>query len=239
MLPNILDQCYMRRKHSVTVSIWFFSSWDVFESSTNHVQCVRLHKSFCIQTYPMMGVRIWVRSGPTTVTWCLTWCWCNLSAFVSGDGPHWSRCCREPLDKMLLSEDEWGEIAEHNSGFRPYMDTILQNDPNKYNKFIKDLYDKNMVDITFSPKDLIAPFFVKKKNGKLRLVLDCRGVNRRFHPPPPMALSAGSTWSQVSLPDGQQLSIAQVLTSVMARWSWFHMLTIWMWRERALIEFKK
>ena len=122
-----------------------------------------------------------------------------------------------PLDKMLLSEDEWGEIAEHNPGFRPYMDTILQNDPNKYNKFIKDLYDKNMVDITFSPKDLIAPFFVKKKNGKLRLVLDCRGVNRRFHPPPPMALSAGSTWSQVSLPDGQQLSIAQVLTSVMAR----------------------
>jgi len=56
---------------------------------------------------------------------------------------------------------------------------------------------------------LIAPFFVKKKNGKLRLVLDCRGVNRRFHPPPPMALSAGSTWSRVSLPDGQQLSIAQ------------------------------
>lgn len=110
---------------------------------------------------------------------------------------------------MLLSEDEWGEIAEHNSAFRPYMDTILQNDPNKYNKFIKDLYDKNMVDITFSPKDLIAPFFVKKKSGKLRLVLDCRGVNRRFHPPPPMALSAGSTWSQVSLPDGQQLSTAQ------------------------------
>ena len=114
-----------------------------------------------------------------------------------------------PLEKMLLSEDEWGHIAESNSGFRPYMDTILQKDPNRYNLFVKDLWAKNMVDFTASPKDLIAPFFVKKENGKLRLVLDCRGVNRRFHAPPPMALSAGSTWSQISLPEGQHLSIAQ------------------------------
>ena len=55
---------------------------------------------------------------------------------------------------------------------------------------------------------MIAPFFAKK-NNKLRLVLDCRGVNRRFLAPPPMVLSAGSTWSQVVLPDGQQLYVAQ------------------------------
>ena len=114
-----------------------------------------------------------------------------------------------PLESMLIPEDAWGEIAEKEAGFRPYMDTILQNDKQKYNQFIRDLFDKNMVDFTANPKDLIAPFFVKKKNHKLRLVLDCRGVNRRFHPPPPMALSAGSTWGQVSLPTGKQLYVAQ------------------------------
>lgn len=66
-----------------------------------------------------------------------------------------------------------------------------------------------MIDLTAKPKDLISPFFVQKKSGKLRLVLDCRGTNRRFQSPPPMALSAGATWGSVRVPRGQSLYIAQ------------------------------
>ena len=112
-------------------------------------------------------------------------------------------------ERMMLDEDAWGRISEEQSGFRPYMDKVLANDKQKYNQFIVDLFDKNMVDFTAKPKDLISPFFVKKKNGKLRLVLDCRGVNRRFLPPPPMALSAGSTWSQVQIGKDEKLFVAQ------------------------------
>ena len=114
-----------------------------------------------------------------------------------------------PLERMLLSEDEWGMVVETNSGFRPYMDTILQNDKNKCNQFIKDPHAKNLIDLTSSPQDLIAAFFVKKKNGQLRLVLDCRDVNPRFHAPPPMGLSAGSTWSQVTISESSELFVAQ------------------------------
>lgn len=115
----------------------------------------------------------------------------------------------DALNRMLVDEETWGQIAEKHAGFRPYMDAVLQNNPKQYELFVKDLLDKNMIDFTSKPKDLIAPFFVQKKNGKLRLVLDCRGTNQRFKPPPAMALSAGATWSSVRIPKGQELHVAQ------------------------------
>ena len=114
-----------------------------------------------------------------------------------------------PLDNMMVSEEMWGEIIEHGDTFRPYMDKILQKDASLYRVFIMDLFEKGMIDFTDRPQDLVTPFFVRKKNGKLRFILDCRGVNRRFKPPPPIALAAGSTWSQVVVPESQNLYVAQ------------------------------
>ena len=71
-----------------------------------------------------------------------------------------------PSERMLVDEESWGYICEKNAGFRPYMDTILKEDTNKYNQFICDLMSKNMVDFTSSPKDLIAPFFCGQKVGQ-------------------------------------------------------------------------
>lgn len=114
-----------------------------------------------------------------------------------------------PSERMLLDEETWGSIAEQGAGFRPCVDTILNKNPEVYNAFVMDLCRKNLINFTNTPLDLIALFFVTKKSGKLRMVLDCRGVNRRFHPPPPLAMSAESTWAQVNLPADQQLYIAQ------------------------------
>ena len=66
-----------------------------------------------------------------------------------------------------------------------------------------------MLSFTVEPQDLVTPFFVTKKNKRLRFILDCRGVNRRFKKPPSLALAAGSTWSQVVIPEGQELFVAQ------------------------------
>jgi len=66
-----------------------------------------------------------------------------------------------------------------------------------------------MIHFTSRPKDSITPFFVVKKNGRLRLVLDCPAVNQRFRDPPPLKMAAGSTWGNVNLPPGETLYIAQ------------------------------
>ncbi|CAK9028293.1 unnamed protein product, partial [Durusdinium trenchii] len=74
-------------------------------------------------------------------------------------------------------------------------------------EFIEDPF--SMIDFCNSPKDLITPFFVRKQNNKQRFILDCRGVNRRFQPPPPLAMAAGSAWARVGLRQEDTLYIAQ------------------------------
>ncbi|CAE7480442.1 ANK1 [Symbiodinium natans] len=115
----------------------------------------------------------------------------------------------DPLGNMLLSPDEWGHKIEIGDTIRPYMDPVLKTDGAAYVQFVQRLFEGGMVSFTEKPRDLITPFFVTKKSGKLRLVLDCRGVNQRFREPPSIALAAGSSWSQLEIPLGEDLFIAQ------------------------------
>ena len=115
----------------------------------------------------------------------------------------------DPLRCMMLSEDEWGQIIEKGDTFKPYMDVKLQHSSQEYELFVKTLFEAGMIDFTSEPQDLVTPFFVAKKDGRQRLILDCRGVNRRFRAPPSMSLAAGYTWSHLQLPSDKQLYVAQ------------------------------
>ena len=57
-----------------------------------------------------------------------------------------------------------------------------------------------MIEFTDTPSGLVTPFCVAKKNGKLRLSLDCRDTNRRFKAPPPLALGTCSYFYSLQLP---------------------------------------
>ena len=59
-------------------------------------------------------------------------------------------------------------------------------------------------------KNMMTLFFVAKKNGRLRLVFDCRAINERFREPFPMLFAAGSSWSQVKIPEGEHLHVANI-----------------------------
>ena len=81
--------------------------------------------------------------------------------------------------------------------------------PEKYQTFVHDLYLRGMLQFTSRPKDMACPFFVNKKNGRQRLVMDCRAINQRFRAPPLLKMAAGSSWSHVEIPAGKSLYIAQ------------------------------
>ena len=115
----------------------------------------------------------------------------------------------DPATFMLLDDEEWGMVLEHGDTVRPYMDERLQKDTVLYSQFVQDLYDKGMLSFTHRPQEIVPPFFVHKKNGRQRLILDCRAANKRFKKPPPLALGAGSAWSQVSIPEDSTLYLAQ------------------------------
>ena len=108
----------------------------------------------------------------------------------------------DPHRCMLLSEDEWGSVIESDPPLHTYMDPILQHDLSKYVDFIKLLYDSGMIEFTDTPRSKVTPFCVAKKNGRLRLILDCRETNRMFKDPPPLALGTGASWSRISIPEG-------------------------------------
>lgn len=115
----------------------------------------------------------------------------------------------DPQRCMLLSEDEWGMEIEKNDPITTYMDPALRDDLALYCSFIQDLHSCGMLEFTNQPQGLVTPFCVAKKNGRLRLILDCRDTNRRFKTPPPLALGTGSSWARVNIPQGEDLYIAQ------------------------------
>ena len=74
----------------------------------------------------------------------------------------------DPVGNMMISADEWGMKVENGRVVQPYMDTVLKNDPGKYVQFVHKLFLGGMISFTANPQDLITPFFVAKKSGKLR-----------------------------------------------------------------------
>ncbi|CAE7380279.1 gag-pol [Symbiodinium natans] len=128
----------------------------------------------------------------------------------------------EPLEATALIDDQGREILErfestmfvgedvsHGSPIKPYMDDTLRSSPKAYAQFISDIFERGMIDFDRTATSIITPFFVSKKSGKLRLVLDCRASNQQFDRPPDIALAAGYTFAQLELPEGESLFVAQ------------------------------
>ena len=62
-------------------------------------------------------------------------------------------------------------------------DTVLANDHAAYGDFLQTLWDRGML-ITKTAIKVCGPFFVTKKDGSLRLILDTRDSNALFAEPP-------------------------------------------------------
>ena len=86
---------------------------------------------------------------------------------------------------MLFSPEEYGGgVGEHICEVGCSMDPVLLRKPAEYAHFVAQLLQRNIIRFTCTPKSRLGIFFVRKKNGKLRLIVDCRKVNAVFRTPP-------------------------------------------------------
>ena len=66
--------------------------------------------------------------------------------------------------------------------------------------FVKRLHNLGMVSMHAEPPtERVGIFFVKKKGGKLRMILDCRRSNCHFADPDPVVLATGDAMSRIEL----------------------------------------
>ena len=122
---------------------------------------------------------------------------------------------RELLDEtgqgFLL--DPYGRLFRDDeippSKVKPYMDEVLRSSSTAYHDFVLDLWGRGMLTFGKVSKATITPFFVAKKNGRLRMVLDCRLANTFFKPPPDIAMAAGYSFGQLTVNEGEQVYVAQ------------------------------
>ena len=90
---------------------------------------------------------------------------------------------------MLNSEGE-GEAAGDARQPQLYMDPVLANNVGRkgghYHAFIRDLARRGLVRFTRRKLGGVTVFFVRKKTGQLRMIIDARVVNKDFKRSPPV-----------------------------------------------------
>ena len=121
-------------------------------------------------------------------------------------------------DRMLADDD----VVEYRQKFESvglYTDVVLEHDKRKRVEFYKRLYKCGILGFSFSAKGKIAPFFVSKKNGNLRLVLDCRRVNQHFRKPHRPALGPAESLQRIENDSAETICEAEAdLTLFLSAW---------------------
>eukprot|EP00438_Fugacium_kawagutii_P003578 Skav221586 [mRNA] locus=scaffold1698:62375:64775:+ [translate_table: standard] len=110
--------------------------------------------------------------------------------------------------KRVLGPDDARTRLDECGVKRCYQDPKL-NDAVTYAGFLRKLLDLNLVEACLEPaKELVGWFFVKKKNQKIRLIMDGRRSNCHFADPEKVSLATGEAMSRMQLPRGKPIYTA-------------------------------
>lgn len=114
---------------------------------------------------------------------------------------NFEQTCFRPDTEVEKLNREYGEIV-------PYMDPALKGSWRLYSEFLRRLHAAGMIRWALERKERATPFFVQKKNGMQRLIIDARRFNRRSSPPPKAPLGTVSALADIRLDDTEVLSFA-------------------------------
>ena len=100
--------------------------------------------------------------------------------------------------RMLRTPEEFREINGQIGEPKYYVDPSLRS-ARRYSVFIRRLHRAGLVSFSLKASAHIGFFAVLKKDGRHRLILDCRPVNRLFRAPPGVDLLTGEGFARVEV----------------------------------------
>ena len=92
---------------------------------------------------------------------------------------------------------------------RPYVDPSLRN-PKLYKRVLRQFEAAGLVEYRLRCEAPVGLFFVYKKDGSLRVILDGRCASHHFDAPPVVELATGSSFAQISVDSDGPISLAGV-----------------------------
>ena len=110
---------------------------------------------------------------------------------------------------ILRSTSEMESLVSEEEPPPAYWDPRLKSSRKRYLEFVELLADHGIIGFTQRPAQQVGCFFVKKKDGRLRLIVDARRTNRRCKPPPSMQVGGTGSWSHLRIPQDSELFMAQ------------------------------
>lgn len=93
---------------------------------------------------------------------------------------------------------------------RPYVDPILLHQKAVYADFIQRLFHSNLVEFRLKARESVGVFFVWKKSGRQRMVIDARKSNLWFDTPHKVSLATGSAFARIQVDDGPPVQVGGV-----------------------------
>ena len=100
------------------------------------------------------------------------------------------------LSELLADAEAVGECDP----VKPYVDPVLNNSPVHMGRFLTHLFNCRMLQlIPGRYEHTVGVFFVPKKNGRLRLILDTRKANTYFRKPRSSRLPTPAAWTSVEV----------------------------------------
>ncbi|CAK0807851.1 unnamed protein product, partial [Prorocentrum cordatum] len=115
----------------------------------------------------------------------------------------------ERLHGMMLPQSEGRARIESEGPRKLDTDPALRG-PKLYVQLLRILERRNLLDFYKDKRCNVGVFFVYKKSGKLRLILDGRHASLHFQVPDKVALASGATFAGLHVDGGKPIAVADV-----------------------------
>ena len=118
-------------------------------------------------------------------------------------------CEKVLTQEVLLADDE--VLRYHWEEEQPgeYLNETFRRDPAQHRQFVEDLISRGMCCCVKESRCTVTPFFVSKKDNRLRVIWDCRCSNQFFYTPPGLDMGAGDALQSFEAPPGHTLMAGQ------------------------------